>query len=108
MVGLIRKLRLFLLLIQQLDEYHWGEGVVEIQKACAAYAMNESISMDRRMKVNESVGKHIAFLMDMAAHRGILKQMHGITAAHYKNVMELVKERVAEESASEAQEEQPE
>ncbi|WP_455592944.1 hypothetical protein [Bacteroides sp.] len=108
MVGLIRKLKQFLLLIQQLDECRWGEGVVEIQKACAAYAMNESINVDKRMKVNESVGKHIAFLMDMAAHRGILKQLHGIAAAHYKNVMELIEERVAQEAASEAEEEQPE
>lgn len=105
MVGLIRKLRLFLLLLQKLDNYSWGEGVVEMQTACAAYAMNDSISMDKRLKVNESVGKHLAFLMDMAAHRGVMKQMHGITAAHYKNVLSLIEERMAEAAALKEEEE---
>lgn len=108
MVGLIRKLRLFLLLLQKLDNYSWGEGVVEMQTACAAYAMNENISMDKRLRVNESVGKHLAFLMDVAAHRGVLKQLHGIIAAHYKNVMSLIEERVAQEAASEGQKEEGE
>lgn len=100
MVGLIRKLRLFLLLLQQLDGYQWGDGVVEMQTACAAYAMNENISMDKRLRVNEGVGKHIAFLMDVAAHRGVLKQLHGIVAAHYKNVKSLIEERIAQEEAA--------
>ena len=76
-----------------------------MQTACAAYAMNDSISMDKRLKVNESVGKHLAFLMDMAAHRGVMKQMYGITAAHYKNVLSLIEERMAEEAALKEEEE---
>lgn len=36
MVGLIRKLRLFLLLLQKLDNYSWGEGVVEMDGCSGA------------------------------------------------------------------------
>ena len=108
MVGLLRKLKLFLLLLQRLDEHKWGKGITNLQTACTAYVTKEDIDINDRTEVSRSLSELIEFLISVAEDKSAIRQLHGILAAHYKNVMSIIEERVAAITAEEAQKKQAE
>lgn len=108
MVGLLRKLKLFLLLLQRLDEHKWGKGITNLQTACTAYVIKEDVGINDRTEVSRNLSELIEFLISVAEDKSTIRQLHGILAAHYKNVMNIIEERIAANAAEEMQKKQAE
>ncbi|WP_455590940.1 hypothetical protein [Bacteroides sp.] len=88
--ALRKKLKQHLLLLQELSEREWGQGIIEMQTTCSAFMMREGTATNRRMEVNEKISELMAFLFRMAENRSLMKSQYVIMNIHHKNVCDLI------------------
>ena len=72
-------------------QHAWDEGMPEIQMACGAYSVQDTIQKKERMEVNVSLGKHLQFLAQMAAAISVVRRMHAEYTRHFINVEYLLR-----------------
>ncbi|WP_129698021.1 MULTISPECIES: hypothetical protein [Parabacteroides] len=72
-------------------QHAWDEGMPEIQMACGAYSVQDTIQKKERMEVNVSLGKHLQFLAQMAAASSVVRRMHTEYTRHFINVEYLLR-----------------
>ena len=72
-------------------QHAWDEGMPEIQMACGAYSVQDTIQKKERMEVNVSLGKHLQFLAQMAAASSVVRRMHAEYTRHFINVEYLLR-----------------
>lgn len=63
----------------------------EIQMACGAYSVQDTIQKKERMEVNVSLGKHLQFPAQMAAASSVVRRMHAEYTRHFINVEYLLR-----------------
>lgn len=85
-----RKLKQFTHLMQFLGTHEWSKGIAEIQNACGAYMLQNSVDRKRLLQTNQEIGSHLQFITHLASNTGLAKQMEGILYYHYQNVLTLL------------------
>ena len=72
-------------------QHAWDEGMPEIQMACGAYSVQDTIQKKERMEVNVSLGKNLQFLAQMAAASSVVRRIHAEYTRHFINVEYLLR-----------------
>ena len=85
-----RKLKQFIHLMQLLGTHEWGKGIAEIQNACGAYMLQNNLDRKTLLCTNQEIGQHLQFIISLASHTGLAKQMEGILYYHYQNILQLL------------------
>ena len=78
----------------------WEEGILEIQMACGTYSVQDAIPKKDRLEMNTSLGKHLQFLMQMAAASSATKKIQAEYYRHYFSVEYLLKQFPQKEEGS--------
>lgn len=89
--ALCKNLRKHLLFLQELSEHEWGEGFVEVQAACSAFMMRESLTAGKRMEISNKIGALMEFLVHVAENRGLLKHLYAVLNQQYQTLCMLIK-----------------
>lgn len=88
--ALCKNLRKHLLFLQELSEHEWGEGFVEMQAACSAFMMRESLTSGKRMEISNKIGGIMSFLVHVAENRSLLKHLYAVLNQQYKTLCVLI------------------
>ena len=94
--GYLKVLKKNLGILCKYTQHAWDEGMPEIQMACGAYSVQDTIQKKERMEVNVSLGKHLQFLTQMAMDSTTMKLLYRNINKHYMQVEILVKQMAAE------------
>ena len=89
--GYLKILKKNLGILCKYTQHAWDEGMPEIQMACGAYSVQDTIQKKERMEVNVSLGKHLQFLAQMAAASSVVRRMHAEYTRHFINVEYLLR-----------------
>lgn len=73
-------------------QHAWDEGMQEIQMACGAYSVQDTMPKKERLEVNASLGKHLQFLAQMASQSSVVRRMHAEYTRHFNNVEYLLRQ----------------
>lgn len=73
-------------------QHAWDEGMQEIQMACGAYSVQDTMPKKERLEVNASLGKHLQFLAQMASQSSVVRRMHAEYTRHFINVEYLLRQ----------------
>ena len=87
-----RKLRQFIHILSQLNNHEWGEGVGDIQTACAGFLLLKDEEFGRKKEVNKSISKHFEFIIRISQNIYLLRQLQGLVYTHSRNVTLLINE----------------
>ncbi|MCD8270016.1 MAG: hypothetical protein LUD46_17240 [Parabacteroides sp.] len=85
--------------IGHFTQHKWGDGILEIQMACATYTVQDSIPKKDRLEMNASLGRHLQFLTQMASASSIIRKMQTEYERHIFNLEYLVKQFPKEKKA---------
>lgn len=88
--ALCKNLRKHLLFLQELSEHEWGEGFIEVQAACSAFMMRESLTAGKRMEISNKIGALMDFLVHVAENRSLLKHLYAVLNQQYKTLCTLI------------------
>ncbi|MFV0581849.1 MAG: hypothetical protein ACK5N4_07370 [Parabacteroides gordonii] len=92
-LGILRKdLKRNLGILCKYTQHAWDEGIQEIQMACGAYSVQDTMPKKERLEVNASLGKHLQFLAQMASQSSIVRRMHAEYTRHFINVEYLLRQ----------------
>lgn len=86
MKELQRRLKKFLVVMNAVSNHDWSAGIAEIQEAWGVYLLANRIDEKRVKRMNEAIGAHLQFLVQMAENRSTMKQLFGVLNKHYINV----------------------
>lgn len=84
--ALCKNLRKHLLFLQELSEHEWGEGFIEVQAACSAFMMRESLTAGKRMEISNKIGALMGFLVHVAENRSLLKHLYAVLNQQYQTL----------------------
>lgn len=68
------------------SNHDWSAGIAEIQEAWSIYLLANRIDEKRVKRMNEAIGAHLQFLVQMGENRSTMKQLFGVLNKHYINV----------------------
>ncbi|WP_455591244.1 hypothetical protein [Bacteroides sp.] len=85
-----RKLRQIIDLLQRLDDAPWKHCVEDVNRICGTHMVLGTEKDSDKFRLNHRIGRHLAFMAELAAGRPQIKQLLSIFHCHKDNVRYLL------------------